>query len=140
MSKLDQALHTARTRTTGGRDGSGRSSDGAIDVKLAAPGSGRPGSNPEQLLGIGWSACFIGAMRLAAGKFQLRLPEETAVEAEVTLGKTDGGRHYALAAQLTIDLPGLDGAVKHALVETAHQTCPYSRATRGNIDVQFRIL
>lgn len=139
MTKLAQVLYTAQTRTTGGREGSGRSSDGAIDVKLAAPGSGRSGTNPEQLLGIGWSACFIGALRHAAGKLQARLPEQTAVDAEVALGKTDGG-HYGLAAQLTVDLPGLDDAVKQSLVETAHQTCPYSRAMAGNIEVQFRIL
>jgi osmotically inducible protein OsmC len=137
--KLDKVLYTAHTHTTGGRDGKGRSSDGAIDVKLSPPGTGAPGTNPEQLLGIGWSACFIGAMQKAAPKFGVRLPQDAAVDAAVSLGKTADDA-YALAAKLTIRLPGLDAAVKQQIVETAHQTCPYSRSTRGNVDVEFEIV
>ena len=140
MSTLETVLYTGRTHITGGRDGRGRSDDGAIDVKLAHLGSGRPGSNPEQLLGIAWSACFIGAMRIAAADLQVKLPAEPSVDAEVSLGKTNGGLNCGLAMKMSIDLPGLDEAVKQQLVGTAHQTCPYSLATRGNIDVEFVIL
>ena len=139
-NKLDQVLYTAHTHTTGGREGAGRSGDGAIDVKLSTPGSGLPGTNPEQLFGIGYSACFLGAMQLAGGKFGVRLPKEAAVDADVSLGKTDGGAAYGLAVTLKVSLPGLDAAVKQQLVETAHQTCPYSRSIRGNVDVQFEIV
>ncbi|QWP74976.1 organic hydroperoxide resistance protein [Lysobacter sp. K5869] len=137
---LEQTLYTARTRTTGGRDGSGRSDDGALDVRLSTPGSNRPGSNPEQLFAVGYSACFIGAMQLAAARHNVRLPTDTAIEAEVSLGKTDGGARYQLAAKLRIALPGLDEALKRTLIETAHDTCPYSRAIRGNIDVEFELI
>ncbi|ANN67288.1 organic hydroperoxide resistance protein [Bordetella bronchialis] len=136
---LETVLYTAHTRTTGGREGAGRSSDGALDVKLGTPGTGQPGTNPEQLFAVGWSACFIGAMQLASRKLGIRLPDDTAVDASVSLGKTAGGAHYALAARLTVTLPGLDEAAKRQLVEEAHQTCPYSRATRGNIDVELRV-
>ena len=133
---LETVLYTARTRTTGGRSGSGRSDDGALDVTLSPPGSAGPGTNPEQLFGIGYSACFIGAMQLAAGKRKLRLPPETAVNAEVSLGKTSGD-DYQLAVTLNVDLPDLDEAIKRQLVEAAHATCPYSRMTRGHVDVEL---
>lgn len=135
---LETVLYTARTRTTGGRSGSGRSDDGAIDVKLSPPGSGGAGTNPEQLFGIGYSACFIGAMQLAAGKLKVRLPQDAAVDAEVSLGKTQGDE-YQLAVTLNVDLPGLDEDIKRQLVEAAHATCPYSRMTRGHVDVELVI-
>lgn len=135
---LDNIIYTAHTRTTGGRDGRGASSDGELDVRLSKPGSGRPGSNPEQLLGVGWSACFIGALHRAGQNFAIRLPEDVAVSAEVALGTTaEGG--FALAARLTVELPGLAAEDKARLVEAAHQLCPYSKATRGNIEVSFDI-
>ncbi|MCY1443025.1 Organic hydroperoxide resistance protein OhrB [compost metagenome] len=135
---LENILYTGKTRTTGGRDGQGRSSDGELDVRLSKPGSGRPGSNPEQLLGVGWSACFIGALHRAGQNFAIRLPEDVAVSAEVALGTTaEGG--FALAARLTVELPGLAAEEKARLVEAAHQLCPYSKATRGNIEVSFDI-
>lgn len=137
---LDQVLYTAQTHVTGGREGAGRSSDGAIDVKLSTPGSGRPGTNPEQLFGIGYSACFIVAVESAGKQLGVKLPKDAAIDAEVSLGKTDGGAHYGLGVTLKVSLPGLDAAVKRQLVETAHQTCPYSRSLRGNVDVQFEIL
>ncbi|ALN91915.1 MULTISPECIES: organic hydroperoxide resistance protein [Lysobacter] len=140
IKQTEQVLYTAHTHTTGGRDGSGRSSDGAIDVKLSTPGSGRPGSNPEQLFGIGYSACFIGAMQLAGARLGIKLPADAAIDAAVSLGKTDGGASYLLSVKLTVILPGLDDARKHQLVEAAHQTCPYSHATRGNVDVEFEIV
>lgn len=136
---LETVLYTARTRTTGGRAGSGQSDDGAIDVALSPPGSGGRGTNPEQLFGIGYSACFIGAMQLAAGKLKLRLPADAAVNAEVSLGKT-AGDDYQLAVTLNVDLPGLDGETKRRLVEAAHGTCPYSRMTRGQVDVELVVL
>lgn len=139
ISPLTTTLYTARTHTSGGRDGRGRSSDGALDLPLSPPGSGRPGTNPEQLFAIGWSACFIGALRRAGQKFDIRLPEGVAVEADVSLGNTaDGG--FALAAQLTVHLPGLAQEDKQKMVAEAHQICPYSKATRGNIEVGFVIV
>ncbi|MDH4556758.1 organic hydroperoxide resistance protein [Pseudomonas sp. BN417] len=135
---LDNIIYTAQTRTTGGRDGRGASSDGELDVRLSKPGSGRPGSNPEQLLGVGWSACFIGALHRAGQSFEIRLPEDVAVAAEVSLGTAVGGG-FALAAKLTVELPGLATEDKARLVEAAHQLCPYSKATRGNIEVTFDI-
>ncbi|MEG7360331.1 Ohr family peroxiredoxin [Pseudomonas citronellolis] len=136
---LDSILYTTHTRTTGGRDGRGSSSDGELDVRLSPPGSGRPGSNPEQLFGVGWSACFIGALRRAGQKLEIRLPADVAVAADVTLGTTDNGSGFALAARLTVELPGLPAGDKAKLVETAHRICPYSRATRGNIEVTFEV-
>lgn len=139
ITPLTTTLYTARTHTSGGRDGRGRSSDGALDLPLSPPGSGRPGTNPEQLFAIGWSACFIGALRRAGQKFDIRLPEGAAVEADVSLGNTaDGG--FALAAQLTVHLPGLAQEDKQKMVAQAHQICPYSKATRGNIEVGFVIV
>lgn len=139
ITPLTTTLYTARTHSSGGRDGRGRSSDGALDLPLSPPGSGRPGTNPEQLFAIGWSACFIGALRRAGQKFDIRLPEGVAVEADVSLGNTaDGG--FALAAQLTVHLPGLAQEDKQKMVAQAHQICPYSKATRGNIEVGFVIV
>ncbi|MDH0293435.1 organic hydroperoxide resistance protein [Pseudomonas sp. GD04087] len=135
---LASVIYTAHTHTTGGRDGRGQTTDGELDLPLSPPGSGRPGSNPEQLFAIGWSACFIGALRRAGQKLNLRLPADVAVDAQVSLGNTaDGG--FALAAQLTVHLPGLDAADKARLVDEAHQICPYSKATRGNIEIGFVI-
>jgi Ohr subfamily peroxiredoxin len=131
-------LYTSHTHTTGGRDGAGRSSDGALDVKLSSPGSGKLGTNPEQLFAVGWSACFMGAMGLAAGHRKIRLPAEAAVDAEVDLVKNDEG--YFLQARLRVSLPGLPRDTAQAVVDQAHQTCPYSKATRGNIDVDIELV
>ena len=134
----DKVLYTAHTHTTGGRDGAGRSSDGELDVKLSSPGSGKPGTNPEQLFAVGWSACFMGAMGLAAGKHKLRLPQDAAVDAEVDLA--NDGEGYFLQARLKVSLPGVPPDTAKAIVDAAHQTCPYSKATRGNIDVTIELL
>jgi len=135
---LATILYTAQTHTTGGRDGRGQTTDGQLDLPLSPPGSGRPGTNPEQLFAIGWSACFIGALRRAGQKYNVRIPEGVAVDAEVSLGNTaDGG--FALAATLTVQLPGLAAEDKAKLIDEAHQICPYSKATRGNIEVGFVI-
>lgn len=126
-------LYTGKTHTTGGRDGAARSSDGRLDVALSSPGSSGAGTNPEQLFAAGWSACFIGALGLAAGERKIRLPADVAVDAEVDLANADGA--YSLRARLNVSLPGIERDVAQSLIETAHQTCPYSKATRGNIDV-----
>ncbi|WP_105429625.1 organic hydroperoxide resistance protein [Neorhizobium sp. T6_25] len=135
MTRIDKVLYTGKTHTTGGRDGVSRSDDAQLDVKLSPPGSAHAGTNPEQLFAAGWSACFIGAMGLAAAKRKIKLPTETAVDAEVDLGTTEGA--YFLQARLNISLPGIDPQLAKELVEEAHQTCPYSKATRGNINVEL---
>ena len=138
MTKIDKVLYTGRTHTTGGRDGMARSSDGRLDIKLSPPGGPGTGTNPEQLFAAGWSACFIGAMGRAASEMKVTLPADRAVDAEVDLGTTDGA--FFLQARLTISLPGLDREVARQVVEAAHQLCPYSKATRGNIDVTLTVI
>jgi osmotically inducible protein OsmC len=130
--------YTAKTHTTGGRAGASRSDDGRLDVKLSIPGTSGTGTNPEQLFAAGWSACFEGAMGLAARKMKITLPAETAIDAEVDLCNTGDG--YFLQARLNVNLPGLAHEVAQALVDAAHQTCPYSKATRGNIDVSVNVV
>jgi len=137
MTQLDKVLYTGKTHTTGGRDGFSRSSDGELDIKLSPPGSTKAGTNPEQLFAAGWSACFLGAIGLAAGKRKIKLPEGTAVDAEVDLGTADGG--YFLQARLNVSLPGIERDLAKTLVDEAHQTCPYSKATRGNIGVELTV-
>lgn len=137
MTMIEKVLYTGRTHTTGGRDGAARSDDAQLDVKLSPPGSGKPGTNPEQLFAAGWSACFIGALGKAAAKQGIRLPAETAIAAEVDLGMTSDGYH--LQARLNISLPGIDPEKAHMLINAAHETCPYSKATRGNIAVELRL-
>jgi len=138
MTQLEKVLYTGKTHTTGGRDGASRSSDGRLDIQLSPPGTTGSGTNPEQLFAAGWSACFIGAMGLAAGKRKITLPADLAVDAEVDLGTTDGA--YFLQARLNVSLPGIERHVAQALVDAAHQTCPYSKATRGNIDVVINVV
>jgi lipoyl-dependent peroxiredoxin len=139
MTHLGNVLYTGRTHTSsGGRDGTSRSDDGRLDIKLSSPGTPGSGTNPEQLFAAGWSACFIGAMQLAAGKTKVTFPADAAVDAEVDLGKTGGA--YFLQARLNVSLPGLERDVAQALVDAAHQTCPYSKATRGNIDVAINLV
>lgn len=139
MSQIDKVLYTGKTHTTsGGRDGSARSSDGRLDIQLSSPGSAGQGTNPEQLFAAGWSACFIGAMGLAAARQKIALPADLSVNAEVDLGTGTGG--YFLQARLDVSIPGLDREVAQGLVDAAHQTCPYSKATRGNIDVTLRLV
>jgi osmotically inducible protein OsmC len=138
MTQLEKVLYTGKTHTTGGRDGTSRSSDGRLDVALSSPGSLGAGTNPEQLLAAGWSACFIGAMGKAAATMKIALPAETAVDAEIDLGTTNGG--YFLQARLNVSLPGVEREVAEALAHAAHQTCPYSKATRGNIGVTINVV
>jgi Ohr subfamily peroxiredoxin len=137
MTKIEKTLYTARTHTTGGRDGASRSTDGRLDIKLSSPGSKGDGTNPEQLFAAGWSACFIGAMGVAAARLKVALPTDLAVDAEVDLGTTDGA--YLLQARLNVSLPGAERELAQALVDAAHETCPYSKATRGNIAVTINL-
>jgi len=134
----EKVLFTAKTHTTGGRDGASRSSDGRLDIKLATPGTAKIGTNPEQLFAAGWSACFEGAMGIAARNLKVTLPDDLAIDAEVDLCTAGGG--YFLQARLNVDLPGVDREVAKTLVEAAHQTCPYSKLTRGNISVTINLV
>ena len=134
-----KVLYTGKNHTTGGRDGgASRSVDGRLDIQFSEPGKAGTGTNPEQLLAAGWSACFIGAMGLAARRMKISLPVDTAIDAEVDLCLT--GEAYSLQARLNVSLPGLDREVAKALTEAAHQTCPYSKATRGNIPVAINVV
>lgn len=135
---MKEVLYTGKTHTTGGREGASQSSDDQLNIKLSSPGTSRPGTNPEQLFAAGWSACFIGAMGIAASKLGIKLPTETAVDAEVDLCVAEG--KYSLQARLNVSLPGIDPEVAKELTAMAHQTCPYSKATRGNIDVTINII
>ncbi len=138
ITKIDKVIYTGKVHTTGGREGASRSSDGRLDIKLSTPGSTGAGTNPEQLFAAGWSACFEGAIAIAARKAKVALPADLAIDAEVDLGSGDGG--YALQARLNVSVPGIDRAVVQALVDEAHQTCPYSKAIRGNVDVEINIV
>jgi Ohr subfamily peroxiredoxin len=133
-----KVLYTGKTHTTGGREGTARSSDGRLDIALSSPGSSGAGTNPEQRVAPGWAACFIGALGLAAGARKIRLPADTAVDAEIDLANTDGA--YFLRARLTVSLPGIEPEIAQSLVDAAHQTCPYSKATRGNIEVETTVV
>jgi Ohr subfamily peroxiredoxin len=127
-----RTLYTAKVHVTGGRDGAARSSDGRLDIKLSTPGGPGQGTNPEQLFAAGWSACFEGAMGIAARAKGVTLPADLAIDAEVELRQGDDG--YSLAARLNVHVPGIDPEVARQLIEAAHRTCPYSKAIKGNID------
>jgi Ohr subfamily peroxiredoxin len=139
---LDKVLYTAHATSTGGREGTSRTSDGALEVRLSTPkelgGAGGPGTNPEQLFAVGYSACFIGAMKAVAGKQKIALPADTSISADVGIGPIPGG--FGIQATLNIALPGMDREAAKALVDAAHHVCPYSNATRGNIDVTLNIV
>jgi Ohr subfamily peroxiredoxin len=132
-TQLEKVLYTAKTHTTGGREGRSRTCDGRLDVKLTAPGAKGEGTNPEQLFAAGWSSCFLSAIKLVAAKSKVKLPADVAVDAEVDLGTTDD--QYFLQARLSVSLPGIDRETAQKLVDEAHLTCPYSKATHGNINV-----
>ena len=138
ITTIDKVLYTGKTHTTGGREGQSQSSDGRLDIKLSPPGSAGKGTNPEQLFAAGWSACFIGAMGRAAAMQKVTLPAGLAVDAEVDLGTA--GDAYFLQARLNVSLPGLDSATARSIVDAAHQLCPYSKLTRGNINVEINLV
>lgn len=135
--------YSTRATATGGRDGQARSEDGKFEAKLSTPrelgGAGGEGTNPEQLFAAGYSACFIGALKAASAGLKVKLPEDTKVTATVGIGpRSEGG--FGITADLAVDLPGLDRAQAQQLVETAHQICPYSNATRNNVDVGLTLV
>ncbi|WP_294121137.1 organic hydroperoxide resistance protein [Sphingomonas sp.] len=134
----DKVLYTARTHVVGGREGRGRSDDGRLDVKLDRPGAPGTGTNPEQLFAVGWSACFEGALAHVANARKIQLPADTAIDAEIDL--RNGADGFSLAGRLNVSIPGIDRDLARELVEAAHQTCPYSKATRGNIDVELNLV
>jgi osmotically inducible protein OsmC len=139
---LDKVLYTAHATSTGGREGTSRSSDGALVLTLSTPkelgGAGGPGTNPEQLFAAGYSACFIGALKVVAGKAKIALPADTSITADVGIGPIPAG--FSIQVALNVSIPGLDRAKAEELVHAAHQVCPYSNATRGNIDVTLTVV
>ena len=134
--------YTTQATATGGRDGHSRTADGVLDVKLSTPkelgGAGGEGNNPEQLFAAGYAACFLGALKFVAGQEKIRVPEDATVSAKVGIGPRSAGG-FGITADLTVTLPGLDRAEAEALVAKAHQVCPYSNATRGNVDVGLTV-
>lgn len=138
MTQIEKVIYTAKTHTSGGRDGAAKSSDGQLEVQLSTPGSNRTGTNPEQLFAAGWSACFLGALGFAARELRISLPSDAAIDAEVDLGTTNS--QFLLQARLNVSLPGIDRQVAQTLADRAHQICPYSKATRGNIAVAINIV
>ncbi|MCA1322910.1 organic hydroperoxide resistance protein [Herbaspirillum sp. alder98] len=142
MKKLEKALYQATATATGGREGSAKSSDGVLDIKLSTPkelgGAGGSGTNPEQLFAAGYSACFLGALKFVAGQDKVALPADASITGTVGIGQIPAG--FGIEAELKISLPGLDRAVAQTLVDKAHQVCPYSNATRGNIDVTLTLV
>ncbi|MGI4815052.1 MAG: organic hydroperoxide resistance protein [Janthinobacterium lividum] len=138
-----KTLYTAHATSTGGRDGRSRSSDGVIDVKLAVPkemggGGGADATNPEQLFAAGYSACFLGALKLVAGKEKIAISREATVTADVSIGQDDSGG-FGIAVVLHVASPGTDRAELEKAVQAAHQVCPYSKATRNNVDVELKV-
>ncbi|WP_058359088.1 organic hydroperoxide resistance protein [Xanthomonas translucens] len=142
MASPEKILYTAHATATGGREGRAVSSDKALDVKLSTPrelgGAGGDGTNPEQLFAAGYSACFIGAMKAVAAQDKQKLPGEISIEGSVGIGQIPGG--FGIAVELRIAVPGMPREELQALVDKAHQVCPYSNATRGNIDVNLVVL
>lgn len=138
---LEKVLYRARANATGGRDGRVTSSDKALDVKLTTPkelgGSGGEGTNPEQLFAAGYSACFLSALNLVASQEKAKLPNDTQIQGEVGIGPLAQG--FGIEVTLTVNLPGMEREQAEALVDKAHEVCPYSNATRGNIDVTLNV-
>ncbi|MCC2604732.1 organic hydroperoxide resistance protein [Planctobacterium marinum] len=136
-------VYTTSATSTGGRDGQSVSEDNRLSVTLSTPkelgGAGGDGTNPEQLFAAGYSACFIGAMKFVAGAEKLKLPEDLSVKATIGIGQNDKGAGFAISAALSVSLPGVEKEVAEALIAKAHQVCPYSNATRGNVDVQVTL-
>lgn len=139
---LEQVLYTAEATATGGRDGRAVSSDNVLDVQLSTPrelgGAGGPGTNPEQLFAAGYSACFIGALKFVAGQAKIALPADTSITGRVGIGPIPNG--FGIQVELQISLPGLPREQAEELVQKAHIVCPYSNATRGNVDVTLTVV
>ncbi len=142
---IEKALYTATATATGGRAGTAKSSDGVLDLALTTPkelgGNGAVGTNPEQLFAAGYSACFIGAMKAVAGKQKIALPAEVSITSDVAIGPhANKPGAFGIQVDMKISVPGMDRAQLEALVATAHEVCPYSNATRGNVDVTLTIV
>ena len=140
-NKIEKVVYRAQASATGGRDGSARSSDGLLDVKLAVPkemGGAGGGVNPEQLFAAGYSACFLGALKFVAGTQKIAIPADAKIDATVGIGQIPQG--FGIEVQMSIHLPGIERATAQALVDKAHEVCPYSNATRGNIEVTITIV
>lgn len=139
---LDKVLYTATATSTGGREGRATSSDSALDIQLSTPrelgGAGGPGTNPEQLFAAGYSACFIGALKVVAAREKVALPADTSITGRVGIGPIANG--FGIQAELQVSIPGMPRDSAEALVAQAHQVCPYSNATRGNIDVTLSVV
>lgn len=139
---LEKVLYTAHATATGGRAGTARSDDGALAVTLSTPkelgGAGGTGTNPEQMFAAGYSACFIGAMKAVAAGKKIALPADVSITADVGIGPIPGG--FGIQVAMAITIPGMDKPSAEALVAAAHQVCPYSNATRGNIDVSLTVV
>ena len=137
-------LYRTSSTVTGGRTGHGRSEDGRLDVTLDTAkelgGAGGDGTNPEQLFGVGYAACFLGALKFVAGQRKIRIGEDATVTANVGIGKRDDGRGFGLDVALAVDLPGVDSATARELVDAAHIVCPYSEATRNNLNVRLSVV
>jgi len=137
-------LYTAHATATGGRTGEAKSSDGQLAVKLVTVkelgGTGGSGTNPEQLFAAGYSACFLSALKLVAGQQKKSIPADASISADVGIGPQDSGVGFGLAVTLNIAIPGMDRAEAEKLVEATHQVCPYSNATRGNVDVKLNLV
>src|SRR5262245_10368659 len=139
MSRVSKVLHTAKIHTIGGREnGVSRSADGRLDIRLANPGTARIGTNPEELFAAAWSACFESAITQAARSRKISLSADVTINAEVDLRIADDG--YSLNARFNVSMPGLDRDTAQALIEEAHKICPYSKATRGNVDVAVNLI
>jgi len=139
MTQPVKVLYTAKAHTTGGREGgASRTSDGRLDVKFTVPGASGNGTNPEQMFAVGWSASFLSAIKVVASKMKVKLPAEVAIDPEVDLYTGSDG--YFLKARLNVSLPGVERQVAQSILDGAHQTCPYSKATRGNIDVEINLV
>ena len=138
---IEKILYTAHATSKGGRDGTSASSDGRLSVKLSVPkglgGDDGPGTNPEQLFASGYSACFLGALKFVAGQQKVALPADTSITADIGIGPVPTG--FSIEATLTVTIPGMDKDKAKALVDAAHIVCPYSNATRGNIDVTLKV-
>ena len=138
-----QVLYTAHGHATGGRTGEGATDDGKVAVTLSTPkemgGDGGAGTNPEQLFSIGYSACFLGALKFVAGKAHVKLPAETSVAADIGIGARDDGEGFGITAALTIEAPGVEQSVVEDLVQKAHIVCPYSNAIHKTIDVKLTV-
>jgi lipoyl-dependent peroxiredoxin len=138
MTQLQEVLYTGKAHTSGGRDGTSRSSDGRLDVRLSSPGTPGTGTNPEQLLAAAWSASFIASIKHEAEKLKVSLPASVSIDAEVDLAGAGG--IYVIRARLNVTLPGLEREAARTLVDAAHQACSFSKATRGNVDVAVNLL